>query len=68
MKKQPKIPDAETRARNLESLREVCRGFDAVNLLFDEVIAQLEEQNRRSPVYKYRVKRAHKLLDSRHCK
>lgn len=46
MKKQPKIPDAETRARNVESLREVCRGFDAVNLLFDEVIAQLEEQNR----------------------
>ncbi len=47
MIKQPKIPDAETRARNVESLREVCRGFDAVNLLFDEVIAQLEKQNSR---------------------
>lgn len=47
MNKQPKIPDAETRARNVESLREVCRGFDAVNLLFDEVIAQLEKQNSR---------------------
>jgi hypothetical protein len=47
MNKQPKIPDAETRARNVESLREVCRGFDAVNLLFDEVIVQLEKQNSR---------------------
>ena len=38
MKKQPKIPDAEIRSPNVESLREVCRGFNGVNLLFDEVI------------------------------
>lgn len=39
MNNQPRIPDPETRRQSVEKLREVCRQYDALNLLLDEAIA-----------------------------
>lgn len=52
---QPKIPDPETRRRSVERLREVCRQFDALNLLLDEAIALAEADIRNSPLNAYRL-------------
>lgn len=51
---QPRIPDPETRKRSVEKLRE-CRQFDALNLLLDEAIAQVEADIRNSPLNAYRL-------------
>ncbi len=58
MSHQPEIPDAETRKRSVERMREVCRQFDALNLLLDEAIAQAEADIRNSPLTAYRLGRA----------
>ena len=42
MNNQPRIPDPETIKRHVSKMREVCRQFDALNLLLDEAIAQVE--------------------------
>jgi hypothetical protein len=57
MSNQPRIPDAETRKRSVERLREVCHQFDALNLLLDEAIAQAEADIRNSPLTGYRMGR-----------
>jgi len=57
MNHQPEIPDAETRKRSVERMREVCRQFDALNLLLDEAIAQAEADIRNSPLTAYRLGR-----------
>ena len=56
--KQPRIPDPETRRRSIENMREVCRQFDALNLLLDEAIALLEADIRNSPLNAYRLRKA----------
>ena len=56
--KQPRIPDPETRRRSIENMREVCRQFDALNLLLDEAIALVEADIRNSPLNVYRLKKA----------
>ena len=58
MSNQPRIPDPETRKRSVERLREVCRQFDALNLLLDEAIAQVEADIRNSPLNAYRSGKA----------
>jgi hypothetical protein len=50
MNSQPKIPDAETRAKSVARLQEVCHQFDALNLLLDRTIAQAELDIRRNPL------------------
>jgi hypothetical protein len=47
MNQQPRIPDAETRKRHVEKVREVCLQLDAFNLKLDEAIAIFEADNRR---------------------
>lgn len=47
MTQQPRIPDLETRQRNVVRMREACRMLDAVTLKLDEVLAMLEADNRR---------------------
>lgn len=64
MNNQLKIPDAETRAKSVARLREVCQMIDALNLFLDDAIAHVEAENRRSPLYIRRLERAKKLLDS----
>ena len=54
----PRIPDPETRRRSIEKMREVCRQFDALNLLLDEAIFLAEADIRNSPLNVYRLKKA----------
>lgn len=65
MTQQPRIPDPETRARTVARLREACQMLDALNLFLDDALAQVEAENRQSPLYVYRLHRAKRLLDSR---
>ena len=62
----PRIPDPETRARSVARLREACKMLDALNLFLDDAIAQVEAENRKSPLYAYRLQKAKHLLDSRY--
>lgn len=43
----PQIPDAETRKRNVERLRESNRQLDLFGLALDELIAMAEAELRR---------------------
>ena len=47
MNQQPRIPDAETRKRHVDKMREICRQLDTFNLNLDEAIAMFEADNRR---------------------
>lgn len=42
MTQQLRIPDPETRARNVVRLGDACRQLDAVTLKLDELIAMVE--------------------------
>lgn len=55
---QPRIPDPETRRRSVEKMREVCRQYDALNLLLDEAIFLAEADIRNSPLNVYRLRKA----------
>ncbi len=55
---QPRIPDPETRRRSIERMQEVCRQFDALNLILDEAIALAEADIRNSPLNAYRLRKA----------
>ena len=55
---QPRIPDPETRRRSIENMREVCRQFDALNLILDEAIFLAEADIHNSPLNVYRLKKA----------
>jgi hypothetical protein len=59
------IPDPEKFKHGVQKLQEACKMLDALNVLLDEAIAQVEAENRRSPLYRYRLERAKKLLDAR---
>lgn len=58
MNNQPRIPDPETRKRWIENMREVCRQYDALNLLLDEAISLAEADIRNSPLNAYRLRKA----------
>ncbi len=61
---QPRIPDPETRRRSIEKMQEVCRQFDALNLILDEAIALAEADIRNSPLNKYRLGKAKLIVAS----
>ncbi|HEY9871892.1 MAG TPA: hypothetical protein V6D12_00535 [Candidatus Obscuribacterales bacterium] len=61
MNNQPRIPDPETRKRSVEKMREVCRQYDALNMLLDEAIAQAEADIRNSPLTAYRLGKTHRV-------
>ncbi|MGH2415715.1 MAG: hypothetical protein ACRDEA_18890 [Microcystaceae cyanobacterium] len=44
---QPRIPNPETKARNVARMREACRQMDLVTLQLDELIAMVEADLRR---------------------
>lgn len=48
MSNQPRIPDAETRARSVARLREVVQRMDRNIAELDEFIARLEAENNRN--------------------
>lgn len=51
------IPDAETRAKNVERLKEVCLMFDRLNLMLDEASAILEAEQKKNSYYQYRQRK-----------
>jgi hypothetical protein len=65
MTQELRIPDRETVDRSVARWQEVCQMLDALNLFLDEAIAQVEAENRRSPLHRHRLERAKKLLDDR---
>jgi len=57
MKIEKTIPDAQTRARNVERLKEVCVMFDRLNAILDEASAILEAEQKNNPYYQYRQRK-----------
>jgi hypothetical protein len=62
MNKQPRIPDAETRAREVAQLRELVKRMDANILDLDELIGRLEADIRNSPLTAYRLGKAKRII------
>jgi hypothetical protein len=62
MNDQPRIPDPETRKRWIERMQEICRQYDALNLILDEAIALAEADIRNSPLNVYRLEKAKRTV------
>jgi hypothetical protein len=62
MTEQRQLPDIEKVKQTSTKIREICKRADANILILDDIIAQLEESIRSSPVYQYRLKRAKQLV------
>lgn len=56
------LPDLEKVKKTSAKIQEICKRADANILILDDMIAQLEQDNRSSPVYQYRLRRAKQLL------
>jgi hypothetical protein len=57
MNSQPIIPDAETRARSVARMREICAAFDEQIAVLDRLSTQIEAENQQQPFYIYCQKR-----------
>jgi len=68
MNDQPRIPDSETRRLWIERMQEICRQYDALNLILDEAIALAEADIRNSPLNKYRLGKAKLIVASEKAK
>lgn len=62
MTQQPKYPDLERIKQRAARMREICSMFDAQIMVLDELIAQVEAENRNNPVNVYRRKKGKRLL------
>jgi alpha-D-ribose 1-methylphosphonate 5-triphosphate synthase subunit PhnL len=56
----PSLEKVKQRAAKIQA---ICRRADAEILILDELIAQLEAENRSSPLHLYRLNKAKHLLD-----
>ena len=63
MTKKAFVPDMEQIKATSAKVQALCQRMDAEILVLDDIIAQLEEDNRHSPVYQYRLNRAKRLLN-----
>ena len=64
MNNQPRIPDPETRARSVARMREICLMFDTQKMVLEELIAELEAENRNNPMNVYRREKGKRLIES----
>ena len=64
MTQEPFTPDMEQIKATSAKVKALCQRMDAEILILDDIIAQLEEENRRSPLYQYRLNKAKRLLNS----
>ncbi|MCL1463623.1 hypothetical protein [Argonema galeatum] len=64
MNNEKRIPDAETRARNVARMREVNLKWDELNMMLDKAIAQAEMDLQNSPLYASRRRRVEKQLEA----
>lgn len=62
MTQQPPPPDMERIKQRAAKVQEICKRADAEILILDDLIAQLEEKIRSSPLYRYRLHKAKRLL------
>ena len=58
-----KIPDAQTRAKNVARLREACLQFDQLNMMLAQASAIAEADLQNSPLYVHRRERVKKQLE-----
>lgn len=56
-------PDIEQVKKTSLKFQELFKRMDAEIMILDDIIAQLEEQNRASPLYQYRLNKAKRLLN-----
>ena len=49
------LPEPAAINRAITRLRETCRQLNALTLLLDDAIALVEAENRKSPLYAYRL-------------
>jgi low affinity Fe/Cu permease len=54
----PVLPDPQKVQQTVFKLREVSRQFDALNFTLDELIAQVDEEIRNSPLTIYHLKKS----------
>lgn len=64
MTEKAELPDQAAIDRAVARLGETCRQLEALTIFMDDAIAQIEAENRRSPLYVHRLERAKRLLDS----
>ena len=64
MNNEKKIPDAETRARNIARLREVNLMLDHLNMQLEQAMASAEADLQNSPLYASRRRRVEKKLQA----
>jgi hypothetical protein len=55
-------PDMEQIKKTSLKFQELFKRMDAEILILDDIIAQLDEQNRNSPLSQYRLNKAKRLL------
>ncbi|MGB7412916.1 MAG: hypothetical protein WA902_01800 [Thermosynechococcaceae cyanobacterium] len=65
MTHQPRIPDAQTRARSVTKMREICAMFDEQIAVLDQLSAQIEAENQKHPFHLYWQKRKQQRIDDR---
>ncbi|PSB00535.1 hypothetical protein [Merismopedia glauca] len=64
MTQQPTLPNPEKVQQTVTRMREVCRQFDNLNLVLDELIAQVELDIRNSPLTAYRLGKIKSVTNS----
>lgn len=64
MTQQPQPPDLEKVKQTAAKLRDICTMFDTQIMVLDELIAQVEAENRHNPVNVYRREKGKRLLKS----
>ncbi|MBE9224781.1 hypothetical protein IQ264_04775 [Phormidium sp. LEGE 05292] len=61
MSNQPKIPDAQTRARHIANLQEICQRWDTLIAGLDELDARLDAEFQNSPMAAFYKRRAQRF-------
>lgn len=61
MSNQPKIPDAQTRARHIAKLQEICQRWDTLIAGLDELDARLDAEFQNSPLAAFYKRRAQRF-------
>lgn len=64
MTQQPQPPDLEKVKQRAAKMRDICTMFDAQIMILDELIAQVEAENRNNPFNVYRREKGKRLLES----
>lgn len=63
MIQQTQPPDIEKVKQRAAKMEELCKRWDALILVTDYMIEELEEQIRQQPLYQYRLRKAQELLN-----